>query len=123
MVRRILFTLLAVFTAALLVTLFTRLSPLSDQYLPNMRKVLSSSGKESATMTTPFPPSCARDNDTSNPLTALDAKYAHLMDEKFTYVAINPPYGCRHVQDDVANFEITESLFRPTSAPKNLVRR
>ena len=87
--KRVALTLFAFVTAGLLVTIFTRLSPLSENYIPDVRKALFLSNYLSSkgpSVTTPLAPSCARQNATGNPLTALDAKYAHLMDGKFTYV-------------------------------------
>lgn len=92
-VKRVALTLFAFVTAGLLVAIFTRMSPLSEHYLPAMREVMSLSsplssslsGKESP-VTTPLVSSCTRENATHNPLTGLDANYAHLMDDKFTQV-------------------------------------
>ncbi|KAL6863143.1 hypothetical protein ACO1O0_003387 [Amphichorda felina] len=82
-VKRVALTLFAFVTAGLLVAIFTRMSPLSEHYLPAMREVMSLSsplssslsGKESI-VTTPLVSSCTRENATHNPLTGLDAKIA-----------------------------------------------
>jgi hypothetical protein len=73
-------------TTVIFITILTKIFPGANSQLPDMRKVMSLPGDFISGGTTRIQPSCASDLNEVNPLTALDAKYAHLADDKFTYV-------------------------------------
>lgn len=70
-----------IFSAAFIV-LFIRMTPDASTNLSSVGEAATHYFYPATQFTTP---SCSADL-TVNPLTALDAKYAHLSDEKFTYV-------------------------------------
>lgn len=87
LLKRVAVTFVAFFFSAAFILVLIRLTPNVSSRLPDMRKVTSLPG-HFASQLKHIQTSCASDGDTENPLTALDAKYAHLMDDKFTYVNI-----------------------------------
>ena len=103
------------FSAAFIVALM-RMTPASDLRLPDMRKVISlpSSFAGSATG---LEPQCMSDSDAESPLVKIAEKYAHLRDDKFTYVLA--PDRPREQRVKLTPIVFVASLCRPTSAPRS----